>query len=65
MNKRDEIIKKALVDKLSGNISIYSADDILTVADISEEEMWEFHNKFKIEIDNIAKKKKKYEEQNA
>ena len=59
MNKRDELIKKALIDKLSGNISIYTADDILTVADISDEEMYEFQDKITSEIKQLAEKKKK------
>ena len=58
-NKRDELIKKALIDKLSGNISIYSADDILTVADISDEETQEFQEKITAEIRQLAEKKKK------
>ena len=58
-NKRDELIQKALMDKLSGNISIYSADDILTVADISDEEMQEFYKKVTVEIKQLAEKKKK------
>ena len=57
-NKRNEIIKTALMDKVSGNINIFTADDILTVADISEEELQEFKEKIKSEIDGLADKKR-------
>ena len=57
-NKRDELIKNALMDKLSGNITIYSADDILTAADITDEETQDFQEKIRSEIARLAKKKK-------
>ena len=59
MNKRDKLIKNALIGKLSSGITVYTADDILTVADISDEEMQDFHEKINIEIDGLAKKKRK------
>ena len=59
MNERNEIIKKALMDKLTGSINIYTADDILTVADISEEEIHNFHEKITNEIDELTEKKSK------
>ena len=38
MDKRNELIKKALMDKLTGEgFNIYTADDILIVADITDE----------------------------
>ena len=58
MNKREELIKSALLEKLSGGMNIYTADDILVVADISDEEMQDFHEKIKIEIMRLAMKKK-------
>ena len=57
-NKRDELIKNALMDKLSGNITIYSADDILTAADITDEETQDFHEKIQSEIARLAGKMK-------
>ena len=59
MSKRDELIKSALTEKLTDGINIYTADDILTVADISGEEMQALHEKIKSEIDGLAKKKRK------
>ena len=57
-NKREELINRALMDKLTGGIDIYNADDILIVADISEAELREFHEKIQRDIQQIASKKK-------
>ena len=57
MNKRDELIKTALMDKMTNNVNIYTAYDILTVANISEEEVKNFQEKIMIEINELTKKK--------
>lgn len=36
---RDEIVKKAILDKIGADIEIFTASDILTVAEISAEEI--------------------------
>ena len=56
--KRDELIKSALMAKLSGGIDIYTADDILTAADISDAELQDFREKVHADIDRLAEKKK-------
>ena len=56
--KRDELIKSALMAKLSGGIDIYTADDILTAADISDAELQEFREKVQADIHRLAEKKK-------
>jgi len=59
-NKREELIKKALLEQLSGigkGVNLYTSDDILLAADISETEMKEFHGKIKKEIERLAFKK--------
>ena len=59
MNKRDELIKQALIEKVSGGLdNIYTADDILTVADISNEEMATFQDMVECEINELTKKKR-------
>ena len=57
MSKREELIKRALMDQLSGGFDIYTADDILTVADITETELKEFQDKIKADIERLADKK--------
>ena len=61
MGNRDELIQTALMEKLSGGITltIYTADDILTAADISDDEMQNFQKKIKSEIEKIATKKQR------
>ena len=56
-NKREEIIKKAMIDKLSDGLNVYTADDILTVADIDEIELQEFYNKIQADINKLARKR--------
>lgn len=58
-NKRDELIKSALMDKISDGFNVYTADDILTVADISEAERKEFIEKIHEDIYQIVEKKRK------
>jgi len=58
-NKREKLIKSALMDKISDDTNIYTADDILTVADISEEERQELIVKINEDIYKIVEKKKK------
>jgi hypothetical protein len=58
-NKREKLIKNALMDKINGELNIYSADDILTAADISEEERRELVEKIHEDIYRIVEKKKK------
>ena len=58
MNNREKLIKQALMDKLSDGMEIYTADDILTVADISDEEMTAFREIIEREIDTLAKKRR-------
>ena len=57
-NKREELIKSALMEKLAPGITIFTADDILTVADITDEEMQKFREKIQVEAERLAKKKK-------
>ena len=57
-NKRDKLIKSALMAKLSDGFDMYTADDILTMADITETERQEFYDKIKSEIEKLAMKKK-------
>ena len=54
MNKRNEIIEKAIIEKLTGGVNIYTADDILTAANITEKEIQDFHAKMKNEIDELV-----------
>jgi hypothetical protein len=58
-SKRDKLIKNALLDKINDALSIYTADDILTAADITETELQEFHDKIKKDVEKLADKNKK------
>ena len=57
-SKREELIKSALMDKISDGFNMYTADDILTVADISEAEMQDFQYKIQADVIRLAGKKK-------
>ena len=59
MNTREELIKCALMNIISGGFDVYTAEDILTVADITEEEREEFRAKIENDIALLATKKKK------
>lgn len=56
---RDKLIRSALMDKISDGFNVYTADDILTVADISEAERQELVKKIHEDIYRIVEKKKK------
>ena len=53
-NKREELIKRALLDKLNDSIDIYTADDILTVANIDETELTELRENIQADIDRLT-----------
>ena len=57
--KRDELIKSALMNIISGGFDVYTAEDILIVAGITEEEREEFRAKIDNDIASLAAKKKK------
>lgn len=48
-NARDEIIRKAVLEKLSEGINFFSADDILTVAGIDEAQLKRISESIKFE----------------
>lgn len=64
-NARDEIIRKAVFEKLSEGINFFSADDILVVAGIDEAQLKRIYDGIKFEAEkpqtgrrkNAAKKK--------
>jgi len=58
-NKREELIKSALLNKVSDGMDIYTADDILIVADITDAELQEFQDKIQDDIEQLASKKKR------
>ena len=60
MGTREDIIKKALMDKLSGGMDIFTADDILTVADIGEDEMTELRESIETEMERLSRKKPRH-----
>ena len=59
MSRREELIRRALMEKIAGGMDIFTADDILAAADITDEEMQEFQEKVQAEVDGLAKKKRR------
>ena len=59
MSRREELIRRALMEKIAGGMDIYTADDILTVADITDEEMQEFRENIQAEVDVLATRREK------
>lgn len=52
MDKRSEIIKNAVLEKLSDGIDFFTADDILTVAGISDADLQAIQQKI---VDDLNK----------
>lgn len=55
--KRNQLIQRAIVDKLGSDVEIYTAEDILLAANIENENLQEVANKLKDNIAELVKKK--------
>lgn len=58
-NKRNQIITQAVLDVLGSNTGIYTADDVLTAANIDNDNLQELLKEFQNSVANIAKQKQK------
>jgi len=58
-NARDEIIHKAVLEKLSEGINFFSADDILVVAEIDDTQLKQISENIKAETAKTQSKQQK------
>lgn len=58
-NKRNQIITQAVLDVLGSNTGIYTADDVLTAANIDNDNLQELLKEFQNSVANVAKQKQK------
>lgn len=58
-NKRNQIITQAVLDMLGSNTGIYTADDVLTAANIDNDNLQELLKEFQNSVANVAKQKQK------
>ena len=58
-NARSEIIRKAVLEKLSEGINFFSADDILTVAGIDDAQLKKISDSIKLEAVNAQEGRRK------
>lgn len=56
-NKRNQIITQAVLDMLGSNTGIYTADDVLTAANIDNDNLQELLKEFQNSVANVAKHK--------
>ena len=54
---RNELILRAIVDKLGCGTEIYTAEDILLAADIENENLQEIQERLTNNVDEIVKRK--------
>lgn len=54
---RNQLILRAIVDKLGSGIEIYTAEDILLVANIESENLQEVQERLTNSVDEIVKRK--------
>jgi len=53
---RDEIIQKALVDKIGDSVTMFTSDEVLTVAGISDADIKTFVGKMNDEMNRLTQK---------
>lgn len=58
-NKRNQIITQAVLDVLGSSTGIYTAEDVLTAANIDNDNLQELLKEFQNSVANIAKQKQK------
>ncbi len=58
-NKRNQIIMQAVLDVLGSNTEIYTADDVLTAANIDNDNLQKLLKEFQNSVANVAKQKQK------
>lgn len=56
-SKRNQIITQAVLDVLGSNTGIYTADDVLTAADIDDKNLQELLQKFQNSVASVVKEK--------
>ena len=56
-DKRNQLITQAVLDKLGSGTGIYTSDDILTAANIKEENLKELLEKMKGNVAEITKER--------
>lgn len=56
-SKRNQIITQAVLDVLGSNTGIYTADDVLTAADIDDKNLQELLQKFQNSVASVTKEK--------
>lgn len=56
-DKRNQLITQAVLDKLGSGTGIYTSDDILTAANIKEENLKELLEKMKGNVAKITKER--------
>lgn len=54
MNKREEIIQRAVIDKLQEGIQFFTSDDILAVAGIDDKKLAQIKNQILVEAMNTT-----------
>lgn len=55
-DKRNQLITQAVLDKLSDSTGIYTSEDILTVANISNENLRDLLGKLQSNVKEVAEK---------
>lgn len=58
-NKRNQIITQAVLDVLGSSTGIYTAEDVLTAANIDNDNLQELLKEFQNSVANVAKQKQK------
>lgn len=57
--KRNQLISQAILDKLaSGGMGVYTSEDILTVANIDEQDLNKILKEFQNDVADITRKEK-------
>lgn len=54
MNKREEIIQRAVIDRLQEGIQFFTSDDILAVAGIDDKKLAQIKNQILVEAMNTT-----------
>lgn len=54
MSKREEIIQRAVIDKLQEGIQFFTSDDILAVAGIDDKKLAQIKNQILVEAMNTT-----------
>ncbi len=55
-DKRNQLITQAVLDKLSSGTGIYTSEDILTVANISDENLRDLLGKLQSNVKKVTEK---------